>query len=137
MSHGEHFLYCFSFSCSHMCLHRNRIMNTDYKILFGKDLCWRKIRKKYIPRDIVLFCTVIWAFLLDFHAKMRKFDYSSSTSNLNCTKTVTDRNIGVSPLVYICHEDVSIEIACFSNTNCICKRRFMTFFPLYFVTCLR
>ena len=55
-----------------------------------------------------LFCLIF----ADFHAKTRKFAYRWPTLNLNCAKTVTDRNMGFSPVSHICPGDVSIGSAC-------------------------
>ena len=98
------------------------------KILLGKVSCRKKFEK-------IIYCAVrtfsvakVHLFLLDFPAKTRKFAYRWPTLNLNCAKTVTDRNMGFSPISPICPEDVSIGSACHSNTYCICRRKFMSYF---------
>ena len=78
----------------------------------------------FLQRKFTFFCSIF----ADFHAKTRKFAYRWPTLNLNCAKTVTDRNMGFSPISHICPEVVSLGSACVSNTYCICRRRFMSYF---------
>ncbi len=101
------------------------------KILLGKVSCRKKIEKNiycavrsFSVAKVDLFCSIF----ADFHAKTRKFAYRWPTLNLNCAKTVTDRNMRFSPISHKCPEDVQIGSTCFSNTYCICRRRFMSYF---------
>ena len=101
------------------------------KIAFGNFF-----RKKYITRGMVILCSEISPFLLDFCAKIRKFAWRCPTLNF-CAKTVTDRKMQFSPVVHICPREVPIGSLSSSNTNYLAGEDLGIIFGPNFVTCLR